>query len=272
MQDAGARERRDVLECENVRIVKRVGVCSCRCLLVSVFARVGVCSRGCWREFLYIMSAVARRRSVRNNLFTPSPCPCLRLVPVLVLVLVSVLSLSLSLSPSLSLSVSPSLSPSLSRALVSVLSSSSSVARPPPRSTARPPPRSTARPPPRSTARPPPHSTAHPLPRRTTHPPLPGALPDPAITPLSFVSVMLLARRFSCPLRLLSPFDSACASFSHVRYEYCFPLIKLYVSLPFLYCYCLRVLSPVAASRVFAARRPSAIMCFPWARRSSHDV
>jgi len=178
MQDAGARERRDVLECENVRIVKRVGVCSYRCLLVSVFARVGVCSRGCWREFLYITSAVIRRRSVHNNLFTPSPCPCLRLVPVLVLVLVSVLvsvlSLSLSLSPSLSLSVSLSLSPSLSRALVSVLSSFSSVARLPPRSTTLPPPRS------------------------TTCPLLPGALPDPAIT-LSIVHISAgFWRRRSC--------------------------------------------------------------------------
>ena len=35
---------------------------------------------GHWSEFLYIMRAIARRRSVRNNLFTPSPCPspCLR--------------------------------------------------------------------------------------------------------------------------------------------------------------------------------------------------
>jgi len=45
-------ERREVLECENVRNVKvsvfaRVGVCSCRCLLVSVFALVGVCSCRC---------------------------------------------------------------------------------------------------------------------------------------------------------------------------------------------------------------------------------
>jgi len=32
------------------------------------------------------------------------------------------------------------------------------------------------------------------------------------------------------------------------------------------------VLSPVATSRVLAARRPSAIMCFPWVRRLSHDV
>ena len=40
--------------------------------------------------------------------------------------------------------------------------------------------------------------------------------------------------------------------------------MKLYVSLPFLYCYCLRVLSPVAASRVLAAWRLSAIMCFRW--------
>ena len=34
-------------------------------------------------------------------------------------------------------------------------------------------------------------------------------------------------------------------SFSHVHYECCFPLIKLYVILPFSYCYCLRVLSPL---------------------------
>ena len=33
----------------------------------------------------------------------------------------------------------------------------------------------------------------------------------------------------------------------------------------------LRVLSPVVLSRVLAARGPSAIVCFPWARRMSHD-
>ena len=39
---------------------------------------------GRWEEFLYIMGAIARRRSVRNNLFTLSPCP-LSLSSVLVL-------------------------------------------------------------------------------------------------------------------------------------------------------------------------------------------
>jgi len=63
---------------------------------------------------------------------------------------------------------------------------------------------------------------------------------------------MLLARLFSCH-----------------RYECCFPLVML--ARPFSVPYCLRVFSPVAADRVMAARRPSAIMCFPWARRSSHD-
>jgi len=48
--------------------------------------------------------------------------------------------------------------------------------------------------------------------------------------------------------------------------------LSLRVLLLFPHCSCLRVLSPVAASRVLAARRPSAIMCFPWARRLSHDV
>jgi len=58
----------------------RVGVCSCRCLLVPVFARVGVCSwvLPVWvlAEFLYITRAAARHRSIRNNLFTLSPRPC----------------------------------------------------------------------------------------------------------------------------------------------------------------------------------------------------
>jgi len=48
--------------------------------------------------------------------------------------------------------------------------------------------------------------------------------------------------------------------------------LSLHVLLLFPHGYCLRVLSPVAASRVLAARRPSAIMCFPWARRLIHDV
>jgi hypothetical protein len=42
-------------------------VCVCVCCLLVVAVRL-------W--LLYIMRAVARRRSVRNNLFTPSPSPC----------------------------------------------------------------------------------------------------------------------------------------------------------------------------------------------------
>jgi len=48
--------------------------------------------------------------------------------------------------------------------------------------------------------------------------------------------------------------------------------LSLRVLLLFPHCSCLRVLSPVAASRVLATRRPSAMRCFPWARRLSHDV
>ena len=72
----------------------------------------------------------------------------------------------------------------------------------------------------------------------------------------------MLARPFSCPLRLLSPVDEACTSSSYDRYEYWFPLIKLYVIFPVPYRYCLCILSPVAVSRVLAAQWPSAIMCF----------
>jgi len=48
--------------------------------------------------------------------------------------------------------------------------------------------------------------------------------------------------------------------------------LSLRVLLLFPHYSCLHVLSPVATSRVLAAWRPSAIMCFPWARRLSHDV
>ena len=63
-QSAGIRER--VVKC------RAVWGFSCRCLLV--WAPAG---------FLYITRAVACRRSVHNNLFTPLPCPCPRVcVPV----------------------------------------------------------------------------------------------------------------------------------------------------------------------------------------------
>jgi len=128
-----------------VRNVKRVGVCLCRCLLVSVFACVGVClcryllvsvfARG--GKFLYIMRAAARARSLRNNLFMLSPCPCL-----LVLVLVSVLaSILVSILFSVLVSVlDPVLVSVLDSVLVSVLSLSSSATRLPPCSSARLPP------------------------------------------------------------------------------------------------------------------------------------
>jgi len=57
-----------------------------------------------------------------------------------------------------------------------------------------------------------------------------------------------------------------------LSYVYVSLWVSLRVLLLFPHCSCLRVLSPVAASRVLAAPRPSAIMCFPWARRLSHDV
>ena len=111
-------------------VFARVGVCSCRCLLVSVFARGG--------KFLYITRAAARHRSVRNNLFTPSPCPCL-LVLVVVSVLASVLvSVLVSILVSVLVSVlEPVLASVLDSVLVSVLSSSSSAARLPLCSSAR---------------------------------------------------------------------------------------------------------------------------------------
>jgi len=42
--------------------------------------------------------------------------------------------------------------------------------------------------------------------------------------------------------------------------------LSLRVLLLFPHCSCLRVLSPVAVSRVLAVWQPSVIMCFPWAR------
>ena len=101
---------------------------------MSVFARGG--------KFLYIARAAARRRSVRNNLLTSSPCPCL-LVLVLVSILASVL-LSILVSGLVSILVSvlvsvlePVLVSVLDSVLISVLSSSSSAARLPPCSSAR---------------------------------------------------------------------------------------------------------------------------------------
>jgi len=151
-------------------VFARVGVCSCRCLLTSVFAHVGVYSLGCWLEFLYITRAVTHHRSVRNNLFMPSPCPCLHSVflspfrvlvsvpcpSLLVLVLVSVLaSILVFVLVSVLVSVLDSV---LDSVLVSVLSSSSSAAHLLLR------------------------SSAHLLPHRTTRPPLPGALLNPVVT------------------------------------------------------------------------------------------
>ena len=57
-----------------------------------------------------------------------------------------------------------------------------------------------------------------------------------------------------------------------LSYVYVSLWLSLRVLLLFPHCSCLRVLSPVATSRVLAARQPSAIRCFPWTRRLSHDV
>jgi len=141
---AGMREcaERDTCRCLLVSVFAHVGVCLCRCLLVSVFARVSVCSCRCLLvsvfarggKFLYITRATAHCRSVRNNLFMPSPCPCL-----LVLVLISVLaSVLVSILVSILVSVlDPVLVSVLNSVLVSVLSSSSSTARLPPCCSAR---------------------------------------------------------------------------------------------------------------------------------------
>jgi len=58
-------EQREVLECENVRNVKRVGVCSCRCLLMLVFAHVGVCLCRCLLVSMFAHVVLCSWREVR---------------------------------------------------------------------------------------------------------------------------------------------------------------------------------------------------------------
>jgi len=161
-----------------VLVFARVGVCSCRCLLVSVFARGG--------KFLYITRAAARRRSVDNNLFTPSPCPCL-----LVLVLVSVLaSVLVSILVSILVSVlDPVLVSVLDSVLVSVLSSSSSAAHLPPCSSAHlPPARRRALPLARRRALPLARRRALPLARHRAVPPARRYMEPCRTLPLHFVA------------------------------------------------------------------------------------
>jgi len=64
IQKRNVLERQEVLECKNVRNVKRVGVCLCWCLLVLVFARVGVCSCRCLLVLVFARIDVCLCRSL----------------------------------------------------------------------------------------------------------------------------------------------------------------------------------------------------------------
>ena len=81
---------------------------------------------------------------------------------------------------------------------------------------------------------------------------IPHTRPLASLGPSPCCYLGMLARPFSCH-----------------HYVCYFPLVML--ARPFSVPYCLRVFASVAMSRVLAARRPSAMMCFPWAQRSSHD-
>jgi len=70
-------------------------------------------------------------------------------------------------------------------------------------------------------------------------------------------SVLLLS------LRMLFHFGYACGSFLLSSLRMLFPFG--YACTSFLCSLLLACLSPVAADGMLAARRPSAIMCFPWA-------
>jgi len=93
----------------------------------------------------------------------------------------------------------------------------------------------------------------------------PPAGPDPSpLFPFGYACTSFPLLSLLCCLRVLSPVVAVmllARPVSSRRYVGWFPLVML--AYPFSVPYCLRVYSPVAADRVLAVQRPSAIMCFP---------